>query len=327
MSAFWTDRRVFLTGATGFLGSRLAELLVTAGADVIALVRDDVARSNLEMLRETVPVTIVHGEVEDALLLERVVGEYEVKTVVHLAAQTIVGIANRNPRSTFESNVRGTWNLLEACRQSSLVEQIVVASSDKAYGEHPVLPYTEEAPLQGRHPYDVSKSCADLIAQSYRATFALPVCITRCGNLFGGGDLNWNRVVPGTIRSIVRGERPVIRSDGQYIRDYVYVRDAAAAVQHLIERMAADPQRIVGEAFNISSGVHLTVIELVEKIRALMQSSSAPDVRNEATHEIRNQYLSSEKASRLLGWSPQYTVDEGLRETIEWYRHYLAASD
>ncbi|HKF54168.1 MAG TPA: NAD-dependent epimerase/dehydratase family protein, partial [Blastocatellia bacterium] len=228
-SAFWGDRAVLVTGCTGLLGSWLTQALIDRGALVVGLIRDWLPES--ELLRSGIlsQIRIARGEVQQQETLERVLGEYEVETVFHLAAQTIVGVANRNPISTFESNIRGTWNLLEACRRSPCVNQIVIASSDKAYGAQEDLPYCETAPLQGRHPYDVSKSCADLVAQSYRETYRLPLCITRCGNLYGGGDLNWNRLVPGTIRSALKGQRPVIRSDGSNIRDYFYVEDAASA--------------------------------------------------------------------------------------------------
>lgn len=267
----------------------------------------------------------MHGDVCDQALLERVLGEYEVRTVMHLAAQTIVGIANRNPVSTFEANIGGTWKLLEACRRSPRVEQIVIASSDKAYGDCEELPYTEETPLEGRHPYDVSKSCADLIAQTYAETYNSQVVITRCGNFYGGGDLNWNRIVPGTVRSILRGERPVIRSDGQFVRDYFYVEDGAGAYMYLAERLAEQPQ-LAGEAFNFSNEIQLTVLELVQKILISMGSSLQPEVLGEASHEIRHQYLSAEKARRLLDWKPLFTLEEGLARTIEWYENLLSAS-
>jgi len=267
----------------------------------------------------------VRGDVRDQALLERLLGEFEIVTVLHLAAQTIVPIANRNPISTFESNVAGTWALLEAGRRSSTVKQLVLASSDKAYGESAELPYREDMPLQGRHPYDVSKSCADLIAQAYATTYGLPVVVTRCGNFFGGGDLNWNRVVPGTIRSILRGQRPIIRSDGRYVRDYFYVEDGAAAYMLLAERLAADPS-LSGQAFNFSNEVPVSVLDLVDQIRELMGSSLEPDIRNEATGEIREQYLSAEKAKRLFGWRPQFDLEGGLKRTIDWYREFLAGA-
>jgi CDP-glucose 4,6-dehydratase len=265
---------------------------------------------------------VVRGDVRDQALLERTLGEYEIDTVIHLAAQTAVGIANRNPISTFETNIGGTWALLEACRRSPAVKQIVLASSDKAYGENDQLPYTESAPLNGLHPYDVSKSSADLIAQTYANTYNTPVVVTRCGNFYGGGDLNWNRIFPGTIRSVLRGERPIIRSDGYYIRDYFYVEDGASAYTLLSECLAGQPE-LRGQAFNFSNELKLTVREVVHKILAEMGSQLEPDVRNEADNEIRNQYLSAEKARTVLGWKPEFTLDDGIRRTIAWYRDLL----
>jgi CDP-glucose 4,6-dehydratase len=218
-SPFWQDRPTLVTGATGLLGGWLVSRLLDAGADVVCLVRDWVPQSELISQGFIDRVKVAHGEVQDQGLMERVLGEYEIDTVFHLAAQTIVGIAQRNPASTLAANVGGTWAVLEACRRSPKVRQIVLASSDEAYGEHNGRPYTEDLPLKGRHPYDVSKSCADLIAQSYAASYNLPVAITRCGNFFGGGDLKWNRLVPGSIRSVLRGQWPVIRSDGSFVRD------------------------------------------------------------------------------------------------------------
>jgi CDP-glucose 4,6-dehydratase len=321
-TSFWRDRRVFVTGASGLLGSWLVADLVAQGASVVALLRDHVPGSNLVRLGLDQRIDVVRGDLADRDLLERALGEYEVASVIHLAAQTIVGIANRNPISTFEANIRGTWNLLEACRRSPLVRQIVVASSDKAYGDQEVLPYSEEAPLEGRHPYDVSKSCADLIARSYFETYASPVCVTRCGNFYGGGDLNWNRIVPGTIRSVLRGERPVIRSDGKFVRDYFYVKDGSRAVMHLVESMAKD-EALLGEAFNFSNEIQVTVLDLVSRILALMGSKLEPEVRNEASNEIIHQYLSARKARERLSWTPSFDLERGLRETVDWYRDYL----
>jgi CDP-glucose 4,6-dehydratase len=268
-------------------------------------------------------VKVIRGDVCDQALLERTLGEYEVDTVFHLAAQTIVSIANRNPLSTFETNIKGTWALLEACRRSPTVKQIVTASSDKAYGDHEKLPYDEDTPLQGRHPYDVSKSCADLLARAYAQTYGLPVVITRCGNFYGGGDLNWNRIVPGTIRSVLRGERPVVRSDGKYVRDYFYIEDGVAAYMLLAEKISQHPA-LAGEAFNFSNETQVTVLELVERILALMQSDLEPEVRNQATNEIRHQYLNAEKARRILNWSPLFNLEGGLEKTVEWYRDFFA---
>jgi CDP-glucose 4,6-dehydratase len=247
-----------------------------------------------------------------------------VEVVFHLAAQTIVGIANRNPVSTFSTNIEGTWSLLEACRRSPKVLSIVVASSDKAYGDQEHLPYDETMPLQGRHPYDVSKSCADLIAQTYATSYNLPVAITRCGNFYGGGDLNWNRVVPGTIRSIIRGERPVVRSDGNFVRDYFYIEDGAAAYMLLAERVASYAA-LRGQAFNFSNESQVSVLEMVELILRKMKSSLRPEVLNQASNEIRHQFLSAERARTALHWRPQFTLDSGLDRTLAWYREFLGA--
>jgi CDP-glucose 4,6-dehydratase len=325
LQTFWRDRPVLVTGATGLLGSWLVARLRQSGAAVVCLVRDWVPESELVRSGTIERVNVVRGGLDDRDLLERALGEYEVQTVFHLGAQTIVGTANDNPISTFESNIAGTWNLLEACRRSPKVTSIVMASSDKAYGEQPVLPYNEDMPLIGRHPYDVSKSCADLIAQAYAHTYRLPVAITRCGNFYGGGDLNWNRVVPGTIRSIVRGERPIVRSDGQYVRDYFYIEDGVAAYMLLAERVTGD-DNLYGAAFNFSNESQITVLDLVGKIARKMDSRLEPQVLNQANNEIRRQYLSAERARRDLGWKPQFTLDDGLDRTIAWYREFFAAT-
>ena len=320
---FWQDRPVLVTGATGLVGAWLTRCLTEAGADVVCLVRDWVPQSELVRAHTIEQVKVVRGDVRDRDLLERAIGEYEIDTIFHLAAQTIVGTANRNPVSTFESNIQGTWNLLEACRRSPGVRAIVIASSDKAYGDQEELPYSEEAPLQGRHPYDVSKSCADLIAQAYAETYGQPVAVTRCGNFYGGGDLNWNRLIPGTIRSALKNERPVIRSDGTLIRDYFYVEDGAAAYMQLAEALHARPE-LRGEAFNFSNEIQVDVLTLTHKILERMKSSLQPDVRAEARNEIQHQWLSAAKARKMLGWSPAFTLDEGLDRTIAWYREFRA---
>ena len=319
---FWRDRPTLVTGASGLVGGWLVKRLVEAEADVVCLVRDWVPQSELVGSKLIDRVKTVRGDLRDQKLLERVLGEYEVDTVMHLAAQTIVPIANRNPVSTFETNVAGTWALLEASRRSPAVKQVVVASSDKSYGDQEHLPYDETMPLAGRHPYDVSKSAGDLIAQSYAATYDLPVLITRCGNFYGGGDLNWSRIVPGTIRSVLRGKRPVIRSDGQFVRDYFYVEDGAAAYTLAAEKLAAD-RKLAGEAFNFSTEEPVNVIDLTKVILKLMASDLEPEVRNEAANEIRCQYLSAAKAREKLGWKPLFAMEDGLRLTIDWYRKLL----
>jgi CDP-glucose 4,6-dehydratase len=320
--SFWQDRPTLVTGGTGLLGGWLVKRLLGLGADIVCLVRDWVPGSEMVRSSDIERVKVVRGDICDAALMERILGEYEIDTVFHLAAQTIVSIANRNPVSTFQANVLGTCSVLEACRRSSKVRAIVLASSDKAYGDQEKLPYDESTPLQGRHPYDVSKSCADLVAQSYHATYGLPVGITRCGNFYGGGDLNWNRIVPGTIRSLVRGNRPIIRSDGRYVRDYFYIEDGAAAYILLAEHLAANPG-LHGQALNFSNETPVSVLEIVERITRLMRSGLEPVILNEVSNEIREQYLSSAKARKVLKWKPLVTLDEGLGRTISWYRDYL----
>jgi len=319
---FWQDRPTFVTGGTGLVGSWLIQRLVEVGADVVCLVRDWVPQSEFVRSGYIEKVKVVRGDIRDRDMLERALGEYEIDTVIHLAAQTIVTIANRNPISTFETNIAGTWNLLEACRRSPKVKQIVIASSDKAYGDQEILPYNEDTPLQGQHPYDVSKSAADLIAHTYAKSYDLPVAITRCGNFYGGGDLNWYRIIPGTIRSVLRGQAPIIRSDGEYIRDYFYVEDGAAAYMLLAEQLATRPD-LKGQAFNFSNEIQVTVREIVEKIVKLMKSNLQPEILNETSNEICHQYLSAEKARRVLNWKPLFNLDEGLALTIDWYKDFF----
>ena len=319
---FWDNRPTLVTGATGLLGGWLVKRLLSLGADVVCAIRDSVPQSELIRSGAIDRVKVVRGDVCDRVFLERVLGEYEIDTVMHLAAQTIVGIANRHPISTFETNIAGTWQLLEACRHSPTVKQIVMASSDKAYGDCDTLPYLETTPLQGLHPYDVSKSCADLIAQAYGHTYKLPVAVTRCGNFYGGGDLNWNRIIPGTIRSILRGEAPVIRSDGTYIRDYIYVEDGAAAYTLLAEQLATNSS-LYGQAFNFSNETQVTVLDLVTQIVELMGTDLSPLVQNQASNEIQHQFLDAAKAKKVLGWTPKFTLDRGLEQTIVWYENFL----
>lgn len=320
---FWRDRSVLVTGCTGLLGSWLTAALVKLGAAVTGLVRDWVPDSLLVRTGTIEQINMVTGDVCDLPLIERVFAEYEVDTCFHLAAQTVVGIANRSPISTFETNIRGTWTVLEAARRWPGVGRVVVASSDKAYGAQAHLPYHEAMPLQGEHPYDVSKSCADLIAHTYAHTYGLPVAVTRCGNLYGGGDLNWNRIVPGTMRAVLRGERPVIRSDGSMRRDYVYVADIVNAYLTLAEALEA--KGLGGQAFNFGLDAPLRVDELVNAIIAISDHPElTPIVEGRELQEIPEQYLTSEKARRVLGWGPQYTLEEGLSQTLAWYRDFFA---
>ena len=323
MTGFWKDRRVFVTGATGMVGAWLVKDLIARGAYVVALVLDTDPKSELYRSGDVNRISVVNGNLEDFRTLERAINAFEVDTVFHLGAQAIVGVAHRAPLPTLETNVRGTWNLLEACRHHrELVERVVIASSDKAYGAQPKLPYTEDMPVAGMHPYEVSKSAADLIARAYYHTYGLRVGIARCGYVFGGGDLNWSRIVPGTIRSFLRGERPVVRSDGSYVRDYFYVKDAARAYLRVGERLG-DPQ-VAGEAFNFSNESPRTVLDLVAAIQKLMDASRLePDVRDVAEGEIHSQYLSAARAREVLGWAPEFDLEAGLRETIAWYRAFL----
>lgn len=318
---FWLGKKVFVTGCTGLLGFWLTKELAAVGAEVTGLVRDWVPKANVISTGLAETINIVRGSLEEHPLLVRAINEYEIDTVFHLGAQAIVGTANRNPLSTFETNIRGTWNLLEACRLCPTVKRVVVASSDKAYGSHDTLPYTEDMSMQGRYPYDVSKSCTDLLTQCYFQTYGVPTAITRCGNFYGGGDLNFNRIIPGTVRSVLAGERPIIRSDGMYIRDYIYIRDVVEAYLLLAESM--DKPGVAGEAFNFSNELQLTVLALTEKILTLMGSALTPMILNEAKGEIKHQYLSSAKARRLLGWSPRWQLDQALQETIAWYTDFL----
>jgi len=326
--SFWTNRHVFVTGCSGFLGSWLTIYLVDQGAHVVGLVRDTVPTSNLKGLGYDRKIEAVNGSLTDYALLERALNDYEIDSIFHIAAQPIVTVANRNPFDTFESNVRGTYNLLEAARRTPAVKRIVVASTDKAYGDQPVLPYTEESPLLARYPYEVSKACSDLITHSYYHTFGLPVAVTRCGNLYGGGDLNWNRIVPGTIRSALRGEQPLVRSDGGPMRDYIYVKDVVDAYMRIAESL--DRPDVQGQAFNISPNRPLRVLELVEQI---LSACGRPDLqphvvgKGKLHGEIVDQYLDSTKIEITLGWKPQYSLAEGLRETVAWYREFLEVSN
>lgn len=317
---------MLITGCTGLLGSWLTEALVAAEANVVGLIRDHVPQSQLNRSGTIERITAVHGELCDYDLLERTIAEYEIEFIYHLAAQTIVGTANRAPLSTFETNIRGTYMLLEAARRNTSVQGVVVASSDKAYGDQPDLPYQEDAPLRGNHPYDVSKSCADLIAQTYAHSYNLPVIIIRCANLYGGGDLNWNRILPGTIRSVLHGERPIIRSDGSFKRDYLFVQDAVKGYLTVAQCFA--DSALYGEAFNLGIGHPVEALELVKTI---IKVSDYPDLEpiilDAAENEIQDQYLCSDKAGRVFGWKPDYTLESGLAETMKWYREFLGLAE
>lgn len=322
MDSFWLDRPVLVTGCTGFLGSWLTIALVERGAAVVGLIRDQAPFSHLRRSGYQDRIAVVHGDVTDYQVVERTLAEYEIETVFHLAAQTIVPIANRSPLSTFETNVKGTWTILEAARRSPMVGRIALASSDKAYGIHETLPYTEDAPLLSCYPYDVSKACAEMVARAYSVTYGLSLAVTRCANLYGGGDLNWSRIFPGTVRSVIRGERPIIRSDGTMVRDYLYVQDAVDAYLNLAEHL--DDQSVRGEAFNFGTDNPKSVLEIVQTVIALSEHPELePVVLSDAPNEIQAQYLDSGKAKRMLGWAPRYSLEDGLRETLAWYREFL----
>ena len=321
MNNFWEDKNVFITGGSGLLGSNLIKKLLELKTHrLVVLVRDYVPKSLFFSEKLCDKVIIVDGKVEEFHLIERILNEYEIDTIFHLAAQPLVTIANSGPLATFESNIRGTWNVLEACRlHKDRIKRIMIASSDKAYGSQKELPYKETAPLQGEHPYDVSKSCVDLISQSYYKTYGLPIAITRCGNFYGPGDLNFNRIVPETIKNILENKKPPIRSDGTYIRDYIYIPDAVDGYLKIAENLHRDD--IKGEAFNISTSNKLNVLELTKLILKIMNSNLEPNILNEANKEIKHQYLDGSKIKRILNWEPKHNIEEGLTKTIEWYKN------
>lgn len=319
---YWKGKRVLVTGVNGFLGSWLAQSLVKSGAHIVGFDCDFNPNSFLHLSGTETQIIKVYGRLEDYDLIRKVLDEYKIDTCFHLGAQAIVQTAVKSPLPTFESNIKGTWNILEATRNSGQIERIVVASSDKAYGTHEKLPYSEEYCLHGLHPYDVSKTCADLLSQTYYHTYGLPIGIARCGNIYGGGDLNFDRIVPGTIWSLLRNERPVIRSDGTHMRDYLYIEDAVDAYVSLARNL--DRKEIQGQAFNFGTEKPISVLDFVAKICFLMgKTDLQPVILNEAYHEILRQYLSFEKANQLLDWKPKYSLDEGLRTTIHWYKEFL----
>jgi len=313
---------VFVTGATGVVGGWLVRRLLELDASVIALVRDEPKGSELYRSGDIGRVTRVRGDLENGRLLERILVDYEVKLVIHLGAQTQVVTAHREPLGTLDANVQGTYQLLEAARRQSEPPAVVVASSDKAYGASDTLPYTEDHPLAGRGIYDASKSAADLIATAYGVSYGLPVAIARCGNIYGGGDLNWDRIVPGTIRSLLGGKGPVLRSDGRPRRDYLYVDDAVSAYVRLAEALLAG--QISGEAFNFGHNAPISVLEIVDELRRIMDREDlSPIILDGASNEIPDQYLDASKAAARLDWRPKFGLREGLAATVPWYRELL----
>jgi CDP-glucose 4,6-dehydratase len=320
---FWNNRTAFVTGATGFVGAHVVRHLLAAGAKVVCLQRDSVRANSLDVFDLRKKVTVVNGSVEDFALLERILNEYEIDAVFHLAAQALVGAANRSPLSTFETNIRGSYLLLEACRQSQTVKCVVVASSDKAYGSHTELPYREDFALHGLFPYDVSKTCTDLLAQSFAHSYDLPVAVTRSANIYGPGDLNLSRIIPGTIISVLKNENPIIRSDGTPIRDFIFADDIARGYLLLAENI----EQIRGEAFNFGSNEPVQMLDLVRRIINLMgkEAELPPNIllQSKIEREIDAQYLSAEKISARFGWKAEVNLDEGLRQTIEWYKTHF----
>jgi CDP-glucose 4,6-dehydratase len=316
----WRGRTVLVTGIGGFVGSGLAESLVHKGANVVGIVRDSPGARLLEHREILDRIDIVRGSITDNGLAERAINEYAVDTVFHLAAQAIVTVANANPLSTFESNIAGTWQVLEGARRAPSVTRVVVASSDKAYGNQPVLPYTEDTSLAGLYPYDASKVCTDVLARCYATSFGLPVAVVRCANIYGPGDLNWNRLIPGTIRSVLEGTDPLIRSDGTLQRDYLYLGDAVDGYLDVAEHLPDAG----GEAFNFGTEQPVSVLEVVQRIVAVSEIAGVePRVLGTATNEIDAQSLASSKAFDQLGWKPQVDLDAGLRASIDWYRAHL----
>jgi len=318
----WKGKNVLVTGADGFIASWIAKELVDRQAHVITIVRDiKKPKISLDLLGIRDKMTVIQGDILDYALVQRVFNEYSVDTCFHLAAQAIVGVANASPISTFESNVKGTWTVLEAIRNSEKVERIVVASTDKAYGDQKKLPYTEDMPLLGIYPYDASKVCTDVLSRSFAKTYGLPIAVTRCANVYGGADLHMNRIVPGTICSVLKGETPIIRSDGTPERDYIYIKDVVNGYLVLAENL--DRKEVRGEAFNFGTGKPISVLELFNKIIKACGKNVKPKILNEAKNEIQSQYLSAEKAKNVLGWSAKINIDEGLKETVQWYKEYL----
>ncbi|MCK4423419.1 MAG: GDP-mannose 4,6-dehydratase [Candidatus Omnitrophica bacterium] len=318
---FWKNKKVFITGHEGFLGSWLAKILLSYGAKITGIDKvENRSISMLDGLRKN--LTCIKGNMTGLRLIRNIIEEYRPEIVFHLAAQSIVGEASKTPVRAFKSNIEGTWNILEACRDKKYIKSIVIASSDKAYGESNKLPYTEEARLSGNHPYDVSKSCADLIARTYFHAYNLPVCITRCGNIFGPGDFHFSRIVPDTVRSALRDKTLLIRSDGTFTRDYVYVEDIVDGYILLAEKL--QKLKLEGEAFNFSNEKPLSVINLVKKIYQIADKKPSYRILGEAKYEIKHQYLSSQRAKEILGWEPKYNLEEGLKRTINWYKKLFA---
>jgi CDP-glucose 4,6-dehydratase len=320
----WENQNVFVTGANGFLGSWVTKALTEKGANVVVIVKEEIPGSTLGYMSDVCDKLgqVVSGDITDLATVEKIFTEYEINTCFHLAAQALVGIANKSPLPTFESNIIGTWNVLEAARNCETFEGLVVASSDKAYGEHETLPYTEDFCLNALHPYDASKACADILSRTYFKTYGLPVAVTRCANIYGGGDLNFSRIVPDAVRAVLLDKELIIRSDGTPVRDYMYITDVVRGYLTLAEQLG----KVKGEAFNFGTNSPISVLGLVDKVIEVSEKTDLkPIIKGEAKGEINRQYLHSKKAEELLGWKPKYSLDEGLKETIAWYDEYFAS--
>ena len=318
----WKGTNVLVTGADGFIGSHVAKALAEKGAGVVTIVRDIKKINNIDILKIKNKISILHGNLINFEDCERCIHEYDIEFCFHIAAQAIVGPANRSPLSTFESNIKGTWNVLEACRTSKTVKGLIIASSDKAYGQQKKLPYTEQSPLKGYYPYDASKACAEMLARSYYMTYNLPLAITRNANTYGPADMNLNRIIPDVVTRLIKDTQPVIRSDGTPERDYMYIKDAVDAYLTLAENLHR--KEVLGQAFNFGTGRPINVLDLYKKIIKIMGKNVEPKILGEAKNEIDRQYLDSGKAKKNLNWEAKYDIDSGLKETIEWYKEYFS---
>ena len=321
--SFWSDKSVLVTGATGLVGSWLVRELLSQGANVSCLVWEADPASDLISSKLIDQTFVISGDLADISTCEKAISKSNCEYVFHLGAQTIVGKAIQDPVRTFRSNIQGTWNLLDSIRNSkSSIKSVVVASSDKAYGTANTLPYREDYPLHGDGPYDVSKTCTDLLAQSYASTFDLPITVARCGNIYGGGDLNWSRIVPGTIKSLLLQETPVLRSDGTFIRDYVHVDDIVDAYMFLAQQ--AEIKNITGEAYNFSRDEPLSVLDIYQEIcKVVVGKYIEPKILSTTAAEIKDQHLDSTKARVELGWKSTITLEKGITKTFDWYLNYF----
>ena len=319
----WSGETVLITGAGGFVGAHLARLLLAKGARVVCLLRSCARLNALDLLDLRRHIETVEGSIENLPLLEDLLRQFRVNAVFHLAAQSIIGTATHSPLATFDSNIRGTYLLLEACRLTGIPRRIVVASSDKAYGAHPTLPYTEDYPLLGTSPYAASKACTDLLARSFAKTYRLAVTICRSTNVYGPADLNFSRIVPGTFLSLFQGKSPIIQSDGTPIRQLIHVEDLARGYL----RLAEEAGQFAGQAFNLGSSPPMQIRALVDRLVEIAGFTDLLPPRvllpPGPSNQIDAQVLSTDKARKLLGWEAEISLDDGLGATWTWYRDNL----